>query len=47
MVLHLWVPFEKPIKVDDFVKFNDELQAVCDKYGMGTVMVVIGSDQDD
>ncbi|MBQ6344985.1 MAG: hypothetical protein IJI96_02620 [Methanobrevibacter sp.] len=46
MVLHLWVPFEKPISFTDFGKFNDELQAVCDKYGLGTVMVVIGSDDE-
>lgn len=47
MVLHLWVPFEKPIRTDDFINFNNELQEVCDKYGMGTLMVVIGSDADD
>ena len=46
MVLHLWVPFEKPVKVTDFDKFNKELQEVCDKYGMGKVMVVIGRDDE-
>lgn len=45
MVLHLWVPFDKPIKTYDFVEFNDKLQELCTEYGMGTVMVIIDSDK--
>ena len=47
MALHLLVPFQTPITVSDFVKFNDELQTLCDKYGMGQVFVYLGSDSDD
>ena len=46
-MLHLLIPMTFPISCENFVKFNKELQEVCDKYNMGDILVYLGSDKDD
>lgn len=41
-MLHLIVPFTKPLVIEDFVKFNEDLQRVCDEYGLGELMIYMG-----
>lgn len=48
MSLHLWLPLKKPVSINDLVKFNDELDALAEKYlGHSDIFVYLGKEAEE
>ena len=44
-MLSLCIPFKKPVKIDDFAKFEEELEELTEKYfGHSDIFLVIRGD---
>ena len=47
-MLRLAIPFKKPVTVDNFCKFHEELEEITEKYfGHTEILVIFGVDDND
>ena len=48
IMLRLAIPFKKPVTVDNFCKFHEELEEITEKYfGHSEILVIFGVDNND